>query len=352
MAIEPIHLCLASNSNYYTGLQATILSACLSNPKLSLTFHIITDSISESTIQKLTYQTKKLCPTSELNLYQISTDSFEGFERDSGGSLMTYARLLIDKILDVEKLLFIDCDTLVLTDIRSLWEHNLEGKIIAAAQCPVLKILSNDCPWKIPNRERHSPYFNAGVMLIDLQSWRSSEIGAKTIELIGRDPSKCMCWDQTALNYVLKGSFSLLPPEYNRHYSAPFDPRVDSAIIHYMAPNKPWLSISDEDSFIAWHSVFRRLGWDHAKLLARPSFFRSAAGQLRLDLATISPAFRQITLWHFSIRLRLTRSPQVRRILLRKKALVETSGKRLLLSWENIRRFEEALLRRFQQENA
>jgi Lipopolysaccharide biosynthesis proteins, LPS:glycosyltransferases len=73
------------------------------------------------------------------------------------GSIITYARLFLDIVLpDVNRILYIDSDTFDNKPLGPLWSFDLQGKTLAAA----------------PQDGGVYP-FNAGVLLIDLERWRS-----------------------------------------------------------------------------------------------------------------------------------------------------------------------------------
>ncbi len=85
------------------------------------------------------------------NLHQFVTDggnkltivelenleSYFDFEVDTNGwASVVLARLLVDKLLpeEVDRIIYLDGDTLVLENIRELWEVDLEGKSLECAQ--------------------------------------------------------------------------------------------------------------------------------------------------------------------------------------------------------------------------
>ncbi len=120
---------------------------------------------------------------------------------------MTYARLLVGALLPpkIDRVLYLDGDIIVRGDIGPLWTTDLGGKTAGAVI-------------DLPHYARKStlglppdaPYFNAGVLLIDLERWRRLKIGERAAEF-ARDHWDRMQWgDQCALNFVLQDDWKVL----------------------------------------------------------------------------------------------------------------------------------------------
>ena len=60
-----------------------------------------------------------------------------------------------------------------------------------------------------------APYFNAGVMLVDLARWRAEDIGGKLLDYYGTIAPYCLFQDQDAINGLLRGRIATLHPAYN-----------------------------------------------------------------------------------------------------------------------------------------
>ena len=105
----------------------------------------------------------------------------------------TMGRLFAADLLPagVRRVLYLDCDTVVLKPLRRLWETKLSlsgaagkektagtGFVMAAVQEPT--IYSEVKEYLDLGKEE--PYFNAGVLLIDLKQWRKEDLTRKVLE--------------------------------------------------------------------------------------------------------------------------------------------------------------------------
>ena len=132
--------------------------------------------------------------------------------------------MLLPTILpkEIDKVLYIDGDIICLDSLKELWETPLEN--FSAAAVPDMRC--NDI--RVLNRlsfNRADDYFNAGVMLINLDWWRKNDIQNKSIKFISENRDICKFHDQDALNVVLHGTIQTLSIRFNlqEHFFEPFE---------------------------------------------------------------------------------------------------------------------------------
>lgn len=157
----------------------------------------------------------------------------------------TYFRVGLSKLLDksIKKVLFLDCDLIVKEDISELWNTNIKKHVLAA--------VDESCLFYSHNKERlkkelglpkDSPYFNAGVMLLNIKKWRKTKTSKRIANYLQAHP-KLKYMDQDALNAVLHKEWLRLDYKWNYttfHWAAL--PLVQPAIIHFSGRKKPWNS--------------------------------------------------------------------------------------------------------------
>jgi lipopolysaccharide biosynthesis glycosyltransferase len=191
-------------------------------------------------------------------------------------NLVSYYRILIPRLLpaDVERVVYLDCDLVICADLVKLWKQRLAGhRCLAVQDCSAPYMdsavaLPNyakcaafvGCRQPVPNfRElglpAEVPYFNAGVLLIDLRAWREADVSAQLLSCLEKNRQHVRWWDQYAMNVVLAGHWGRLDARWNQGSHiykypswqlSPFDQlsyeqqTLEPYIVHYTTAQKPW----------------------------------------------------------------------------------------------------------------
>ena len=85
-------------------------------------------------------------------------------------------------------------------------------------------------------------YFNAGVMVIDVDKWRTNNIQNSLIDLMITIHEKVDFWDQDIMNCFYDGKY-LEISKYLNFKDTDFNYKVDTRsviFLHYAGSNKPW----------------------------------------------------------------------------------------------------------------
>jgi len=137
-----------------------------------------------------------------INGYDHATLVFLLFSNDSISKGMgpAWARLDMIEFLPVERVLYLDADILVRKSLKPLWEVDLGGKCMAAAR-------DVGFPMGLDESNR-SPYFNAGVLLIDIAKAR---LDIKELKRLAPQMKNARFKDQDLMNayYINQGLASL-----------------------------------------------------------------------------------------------------------------------------------------------
>ena len=116
---------------------------------------------------------------------------------------------------NVERLVYLDADTIVRDDLGLLLRRDLSTPVAAVVDAHV-SLMGMPSMWRAW-REEHvdplAPYLNTGVMVIDVGSWRELGITDQVFELLAK--YRLPCVDQDALNLTLRGHFDRLEPRWN-----------------------------------------------------------------------------------------------------------------------------------------
>ena len=175
--------------------------------------YLVTDGVSEENKRRFSEQAEKY--SREL----IIVDAQPIVERIRRIGIPTYrgsntanCRLLFEDFIsdDVDRLLYLDCDTLVVSSLGELVDLDMGGKAVGVVRD------SLTCEYKtLIGFERDEDYFNSGVLLIDTRRWREQSVTGKLLDYAKNVRSAFCNPDQDLLNIVLRDKKYILPPEYN-----------------------------------------------------------------------------------------------------------------------------------------
>lgn len=128
------------------------------------------------------------------------------------GSLSQFSRLFISSIFNEYegRVLYLDCDTLIVNSIDGLMSLDIGGNVIAA-----LKDAFSIHYRKNIGLEKNDIMFNSGVMLIDLKKWRDENIESKILNFVREYKGKIQQGDQGILNAILSRKTYVFEPKYN-----------------------------------------------------------------------------------------------------------------------------------------
>ena len=261
-----IHVAYGIN-DLYSKFAATSMLSLFDNTNADVTVHILhDDTLTVGNREKFVYiagrynqqvkfyNIEKICATEIEELKKkLSAVTLERF------SIASTFRLLLSKIISpaVEKIIYLDADTIVNLDIRELWRVELGDKPFAAAlDC------ENDAQRSANLLCRQgivkvTDYFNSGIMLINLVQMRN-EVNTiwGGVEFITKNPNYFFL-DQDILNYCFSTRYLELPDKFNCRVA--FERRHGRAIgknlYHYIA--------SYESLGLDINDIYHRLYWEY-----------------------------------------------------------------------------------------
>ncbi len=183
-------------------------------------------------------------------------------------TISTYYRFFLPEIFpDADKLVYVDCDTVVLKDAAELYDRKVRDDYLLAVRDLDLLRMFNKNPAKISaylynvlKLKKHENYFNAGLMLLNLKKMRQDNITRKLLDKLAEIKNPWYV-DQCILNVVCEGHVGFLPQNWNFTLGAmsadpgymvsigePYNKDYEKAlrdpyIMHFTGRNfKPWLN--------------------------------------------------------------------------------------------------------------
>ena len=153
----------------------------------------------------------------------------------------TYYRLFIPELYpEYDKAVYIDSDTICLADIAELYNVDMGDNLIAAIPDGAVQAIDvfKDYVERVVGVSDYNNYFNAGVIVMNLEELRKYKFQEKFIYLLGKIRFE-VAQDQDYLNRLCKGRVKILDYEWNR---MPIMGKRDGDIklIHYNLGAKPW----------------------------------------------------------------------------------------------------------------
>lgn len=217
-----MHLVLASDNNY-AEFVAVVIASALANNTDFLHFHLLFNDIDDSTIDLLKAQIPS--DRGELHRYDIwDLQSKLQIRVPDTIAISSYARLLLPSILpyNISKVLYLDCDTVITDNLSEFWNTNLRNNYIAG----VLDTLPNNESKLNIGLPINAPYINAGVLLINLDLWRTDHLQQRFIDFLLGHNGQVHHHDQGIINAVCHGKVQVIHPRYNctsNYYSHPYE---------------------------------------------------------------------------------------------------------------------------------
>jgi len=123
-----------------------------------------------------------------------------------------YNRLFLTELVpkDVNRVLYLDSDTIIGGSLQALWDTDLEGYYMAGVDdCLSAKYR------KIVGLTKNGVYVNAGMLLINVQQWREDEVIKRFISKLIASNGFNIFNEQSLINSEFEGKIKVLPQEYN-----------------------------------------------------------------------------------------------------------------------------------------
>lgn len=192
-----------------------------------------------------------------------------------------YFRLLIPELFpEYDKVLYLDCDTVVLGDISELYQNEFSGELLGGVRNLMHQKMRKYVKFSLGLREDN--YINSGVLLFNCEQCRSEKYTEHAFQILGKRKD-FIYPDQDLINVTCENRILYLDPRWNftwhyRHLQLSSNAELhlteadmelflsyerDPKLIHYTGEIKPWDNANKYLSDIFWQyakdSVFLNL---------------------------------------------------------------------------------------------
>ena len=199
---------------------------------------------------------------------QVDSSVFDGADTKAYISKETYFRLMAADYIpkDIDRILWLDADILVRKSLKELYNTDLEGKWAAACSYgpSMISLIRRNA--ESLGLSQPGNYFNAGVMLYDLDACRKADLNsARDAFLSENKDRKLMFPGQDLVNAVFDGQVKIVDYRLWNSMTHCIARKEDlvyakehAAIVHFPGRAKPW-SFNDIHFADEWDEVYKRL---------------------------------------------------------------------------------------------
>ncbi|MCM1153926.1 MAG: glycosyltransferase family 8 protein [Roseburia sp.] len=257
-----MNIVYASNNDYAKYLGISMLSLFHNNQNINeIIVYILSQNINSENRRKLCaiakhYQrTIEFIDISEFGKLIPFTFNTSGFHP------IVLSRLFLCRYIPEERkrVLYLDCDIIVNGSIEELESLPFGQNYVAAVPELYMPVDKK----KRIGLNASETYYNAGVLLINLELWRSMDLETVFMDYYQAMNGQLDYNDQDIINHCCKNKISALDYTYNLSTNLPYFPRYfvkklqpaydipskdvyaqilrKPAIIHYMGDERPWI---------------------------------------------------------------------------------------------------------------
>jgi lipopolysaccharide biosynthesis glycosyltransferase len=254
-----LHVVTCADRRFAIGAWITIWSTYKYTPENhNLRFHLLTTDPSAPAFAKMMELAKRW--GMKLSIKGAAEDAIKDLPTHRL-PISSYLRLLAPRMLPgISEFLYLDADLLIRSSVQPLF-HMLKENVPAAAvrEYYFYDILGSKLQERSPELPKAAPYFNSGVIQVNVEAWRDRKVSERAIDYLDFYGPAVSHGDQDALNVVLVGELKELDLTWNVQLGAfEYFDRVgwpneretlrvrkdellrEPKIVHFIGRSKPW----------------------------------------------------------------------------------------------------------------
>lgn len=270
--MREVNICMITDNNYVIPTAVAITSAvCHKDPETVYHFYLLVAGVSRFNRERLA-----MLAADKVKIDFIETDTAKYDQIRVKSHVPQSAALKFDlaSVLDTDKVLYMDGDVLVRSDLGKFYDTALEGFWIAA-----VRDMGGELKKRFHEKTGVEKYFNSGVMLLNLKEMRRENCGEKLLTAKTEHPG-WQCMDQDAFNFVFKDRVKWAAVKYNAmiplyraygygqqeinsfygtDYADEYEMQNDAVLVHFAGESRyrPWKVLNGTFGDL-WDEYYRR----------------------------------------------------------------------------------------------
>ena len=238
-----ISIALCADKNIEIGLHITLYSL-LETSQSPLKINLVQKGYESRDVDKLHKTLRPFDGNYELNIVNFDEQHLFGKYKGLHGNKFPFTKLMLASLLSDDKVLYLDSDLLIRKDLSSLFVTDLKGHILGVSGIESIGSSLRSKFYTSIGMKEEAPYFNSGVMMMDLIQWRQQDITKRCIEFADCYADRLVFADEAILNCVFyENNFHILDSSFN-HALYPTSPSILAndleAVFHFVGSPKPW----------------------------------------------------------------------------------------------------------------
>lgn len=236
-----IHIAITHNDAYTEHCVVTMTSIVANKGDENIIFHIIDGGLSEKSKSEILK-----VPNCKVEFNPVDNNIFKDYKQADYYPVTILWTMILPTLVNVDKLLYLDCDLIVNSSLKELWDTDIGDNYLVAVED------ANGVKYAKNFGLKGKLFFNTGMMLINCKKQLEDDIPNKAIKISMERTGTKFGYDQTVLNQLFEGKVKYTDLKWNLQYCPinvypTYSSKTDYAnaiksanIVHYVGDYKPW----------------------------------------------------------------------------------------------------------------
>lgn len=255
--LKEINIAYVFDKNYLYPAAVSTNSCILSTQSKLNIFWVIPDEDFQLVEQFL----KKILSHIKIKLITFNMDKFNGMLSNYHFSKSMYLKLTLQDLIKVDKIIYLDADTIILNDLYDFFSNDLGNNLIGGVQD-----LEGSKTTRI-QRDKDDIYINSGVMLLNLKLLKKKNFLNFSLEIYKNNKDKILWPDQDIINKFSENKKIIFHEQYNKQI---FSNRITqikfqeiikekNSILHFVGGIKPWQKWCNVSIFNYYQTYIKKI---------------------------------------------------------------------------------------------